>query len=216
MSDGVMCARESRAAAGACARASVPACAGTQRGVGMLEFLVALLIFSTGMMGLLAAQLVGKKTSFEASQRSVAISLARDIVERMRANPAALAAYRADGIGDKSSQQPPPVTDCNRALCGADQLAAFDLWQWETLLLGASERDARGNAGGLLSPRACISTSGGEVEVTISWRAVLSDGPASQSRCGDDSTGDELPEGEQYQAAARQQLTLSTFVASRR
>ncbi len=36
------------------------------RGIGMLEFLIALLIFSMGMMGLLSAQLAGKKAGYEA------------------------------------------------------------------------------------------------------------------------------------------------------
>ena len=52
-----------------------------QRGVGMLEFLVALMIFSMGITGLLSAQLVAKKTIIEAGQRSMAIALARDILE---------------------------------------------------------------------------------------------------------------------------------------
>ena len=39
------------------------------RGVGMLEFLVALLIFSTAMMGLMSTQLAGKRANFEASEK---------------------------------------------------------------------------------------------------------------------------------------------------
>jgi type IV pilus assembly protein PilV len=184
----------------------------TQRGVGMLEFLVALLIFSTGMMGLLSAQLVGKKTIFEASQRSVAITLARDMVERMRANPGQLAAYQVEGIGGEANQQQPPVADCHASFCNPAQLAAFDLWQWESLLRGASEQDAAGKVGGLLSPRACISSSGGAVEVTLSWRGVLADGPASTNSCGDEGMGEvSPPDGE----AVRHQLTLATFVVKR-
>ena len=47
-----------------------------QRGVGMLEFLLALLIFCVGMMGLMSAQLAGKRAGFEASHRSTATALA--------------------------------------------------------------------------------------------------------------------------------------------
>ncbi|RLA48698.1 MAG: hypothetical protein DRQ98_14465, partial [Gammaproteobacteria bacterium] len=49
-----------------------------QKGVGLLEVLIALLIFTTGMMGLLSTQLAGKKAGYEATQRSIATALARD------------------------------------------------------------------------------------------------------------------------------------------
>jgi len=187
-----------------------------QGGVGMLEFLVALLIFSSGMMGLLGAQLVGKKASFEASQRSVAVTLARDIVERMRVNPGQLDAYQVNGLGAESNQPQSPGADCDASVCSVAELAAFDIWQWGSLLRGASEQGAKGNAGGLLVPRACITSSHRQVTVTISWRAVLSDGPVLADRCSDESSdesGDEvLPD---TGPIVRQQLTLSTFVARR-
>ena len=50
------------------AQASKAVC--VESGMGMLEYLLALLIFSTGMMGLMSAQLVAKKVVHEASQRS--------------------------------------------------------------------------------------------------------------------------------------------------
>lgn len=170
-------------------------------GVGMLEFLVALLIFSVGMMGLLSAQLVGKKANFEASQRSVATTLVRDILERMRANPGEIAGYQVTGVGDKANRLPRPAADCDIAVCTAQELARFDIWQWESLLLGYSEQDSAGYAGGLLTPRACISSNGGAVDVTISWRGVMSVEPAVQKDCG---TGISMPE--------LRQLTVSTFM----
>ena len=41
-------------------------------GVGMLEFMIALLIFSTAIAGLLSVQLAAKKAAHEAARRSVA------------------------------------------------------------------------------------------------------------------------------------------------
>ena len=136
----------------------------TQSGVGMLEFLVALLIFSVGMIGLMSAQLAGKKASFDASQRSNATALVRDIVERMRANPGQAMAYQVVGAGDEGSRLPPPDIDCGVTDCSAEQLAAYDLWQWESLLVGESAQDAAGNAGGLVAPLACIRSADGAVD----------------------------------------------------
>ncbi len=140
-----------------------------ERGLGMLEYLLALLIFSTGMMGLMSAQLVAKKVGYEASQRSTATALGRDIVERMRTNSGQLEAYRALAIGDTTQLLPLPNANCDISTCTALQLAAFDLWQWESNLLGLSGQRNGASSGGLVSPRACISTDGGEVAVAISW-----------------------------------------------
>lgn len=187
------------------------------RGVGMLEFLVALLIFSVGMIGLMSAQLTGKKASFDASQRSIATALVRDIVERMRANPGHTMAYQVAGAGDESSRLPRPDADCAVAECSAEQLAAFDLWQWESLLVGESEQDAVGNAGGLVVPRACISSAGGEVDVVISWygvtRTLMNVEPLTPAGC--DERSGELPLQAPGDERQRHQISMSTFIARR-
>jgi|TARA_B110000503_G_scaffold143757_1_gene248105 type IV pilus assembly protein PilV len=183
-------------------------------GVGMLEFLVALMIFSMGMMGLLSAQLVGKKANFEASQRSVATALTRDVLERMRANPGQIAAYQVTGAGDAGNRLPRPDTDCDITVCTAQELAAFDLWQWESLLVGESEQDSVGSVGGLLTPRACIASDGGEVDVTISWRGVMMVGSAVTTDCKGDVDIESGPEDTLGDASQRHQVTVSTFIAA--
>lgn len=186
-----------------------------QSGVGMLEFLIALLIFSTGILGLLSMQLAGKKAGHEASQRSVATALARDILERMRANPGHLYAYQATSVGGDSEPLPVPATDCDISSCSAVELAVFDLWQWESLLLGESEKYSGSNAGGLLSPRACITNDGGAVAVAISWLGVMSARPSVQGVCGgdeDDAGDDNSVNGELH----RRQLQIETFIGTGR
>jgi type IV pilus assembly protein PilV len=183
-------------------------------GVGMLEFLVALMIFSMGMMGLLSAQLVGKKANFEASQRSVATALARDVLERMRANPGQIPAYQVAGAGDAGNRLPRPDADCDITVCTAQELAAFDLWQWESLLVGDSEQDSVGSVGGLLTPHACIASDGGEVDVTISWRGVMTVGPAVTNDCKGDVDIESRPEDTPGDTSQRHQVTVSTFIAA--
>ncbi len=75
--------------------------------MGLVEVLVAVLIFAVGLLGMAAMQLAAKKSSYEATQRSIATSLSRDILERMRSNPGQIAAYVANDVGDTSS---PPAT----------------------------------------------------------------------------------------------------------
>ena len=189
----------------------------THSGVGMLEFLVALLIFSVGMIGLMSAQLTGKKASFDASQRSNATALVRDIVERMRANPGQATAYQVVGAGDDGSRLPQPDADCGVTDCSAEQLAAFDLWQWESLLVGESAQDAVGNAGGLVAPRACIRSADGEVDVVISWQGVsgsnMTAPPLAPAAC--DAGTEDIPVDEAADTRHRHRLTVSTFLARR-
>jgi type IV pilus assembly protein PilV len=189
---------------------------GGHRGVGMLEFVVALLIFSIGMMGLLSAQLAGKKAGYDAGQRSVATALARDILERMRSNPHQISAYRIVDAGDAGHRLPLPGADCDRSSCTAAQLAAFDLWQWESHLLGETEKYSDGNAGGLVLPRACITTDGGEVVVAISWLALTAAGSPAASVCGGDDLEYNATAGEvEGSTLERSQLMIATFIGER-
>lgn len=183
-----------------------------QRGVGMLEFLIALLIFAVGMMGLVAAQLAGKRAGFEANQRSIATALARDMLERMRANAGQLEAYQVAGVGGGSGRLPSPEADCRSVECTAQQMAAFDLWQWESLLFGEPEQVGGENAGGLVSPRGCIRREGGEITVSISWLGVTPEGPAAPVACGENAAPG-APEDAGVETRRRHQLTLATFVA---
>jgi type IV pilus assembly protein PilV len=185
------------------------------RGIGMLEFLIALLIFSTGMAGLLSVQLAGKKAAHKAAQRLVATHLGRDILERIQANPGEIAAYRVTSAGDSAGRLPGPEIDCSHAACGTEQLAVFDLWQWESALLGESEQYSDGSAPGLVSPRACITSEGGYVTVSISWLDITAVALPVGTVCGaDGEVGTETAE-EVEENLRRRQLTLSTFVAAR-
>ena len=187
----------------------------TYVGVGMLEFLIALLVFSMGMVSLIAAQVTGKKTIFEASQHSVATALARDILERMRANPSQLVAYQIAGLPDENHRLVRPDTDCDVTVCTTEQLAAFDLWQWQAQLLGHSEQDSVGNVGGLLEPQACITSDGGDVDVTISWRGVMTVEPSTQTGCGVAVDGESESEEGEGEAPQRNRLTVSTFIVGK-
>lgn len=182
----------------------------------MLEVLIALLIFSTGLMGLLSTQLAGKKAGHEATQRSVATALARDILERMQANPGHIPAYAINNAGDEEKPLPVPGIHCERIDCTPLQLASFDLWQWEALLLGASEIQSGGNnVGGLLAPRACIVRTDGMVSVALSWRGVSAAREPAASLCGRDVAGlydaAEKPPGNNL---LRQQVILSTYAGA--
>ena len=186
-----------------------------QKGLGLLEVLVALLIFSTGMMGLLAIQVAGKKAGYEATQRSIATALARDILERMQANPGQISAYEVNNAGDWENPLSMPAINCAQADCTPVQLAAFDLWQWESLVLGVSEQQGGSNVGGLVSPRACIFREDGLVSVAISWLGVTSARDSAESTCGSDIAGlYDAPNEAAGNNLRRRQMIMSTYAGA--
>ncbi len=98
----------------------------SQAGVGLMEVLVALLILAIGILGFVALQLRAADASNEASDRTFAINIARDLAERMRVNRTALAEYKLR-VNAKSGQ-----TGClgsantYKPICSATAMASAD------------------------------------------------------------------------------------------
>jgi len=188
---------------------------GSLRGVGMIEFLLALLLFSVGMVGLLSAQLAGKRAGLEAHQRSMATAMAANMLAHIRANPSRASAYQVSNLGDRMSLRPQPPLDCRVAECTPAQLVLFDLWRWESALLGAAEQEAGLNAGGLVAPRACILQSGAKVSVSLSWRGFSAAREPTESTCGRHVPGlYDTPAGVPGNNLLRRQVVVSAYVGS--
>ncbi len=98
-----------------------------QRGMGMIEILVALLILGIGVLGFIALQYRALEASAESTSRVQAITIARDIAERIRVNRNSLAVYNQqlqDPIKQKDF-----VKDCFQDNCSDTDLADFDVAQ---------------------------------------------------------------------------------------
>lgn len=74
-----------------------------QRGVGMMEVLVALFILALGVLGFSILQMRALQATAEATDRTMAMTVARDLTDRMRINRLALLDYVA-AINDKASE----------------------------------------------------------------------------------------------------------------
>ncbi|MEH6582015.1 MAG: type IV pilus modification protein PilV [Halioglobus sp.] len=156
-----------------------------ETGFALVEVLVAVLVSAIGVLGLAAMQISAKRATYEAAQRSIATNLAGDMLERMRSNPSALAAYR---VMDLAGPAIPSTRNCSMSVCSALQLAAHDLFEWRELLQGVSERlEINGRvteAGGLADSSACITHTAGLVSVALSWRGVHVMANPMESDCG--------------------------------
>lgn len=98
-----------------------------QRGVGMIEVLIALVIISVSMLGLAALQINSVRFNHQAYLRSQATFLAYDILDRMRANEAeAEAGSYSIVLSDDSNGS----TSCDTGVCSTSELVAYDKAQW--------------------------------------------------------------------------------------
>jgi type IV pilus assembly protein PilV len=140
-------------------------------GMTFVEVLVALVIISTGILGAVALQATAKQGSFDAMQRSLASSLAQDIIARIRSNnPNNLAAYDGNNYGVALDSL--PGNRCNGLVgCTTIEMVTNDRYEWELALMGGDVTSALGNAGGLLGGVGCISSQGNRVTVVVSWQA---------------------------------------------
>ena len=143
----------------------------TQKGMTFLEVLIALVIMVTGILGAVAMQFTAKQGSFDAMQRSLASSLAQDIIARVRANdPDNLAAYAADDYGVTLNDE--PVLRCAGidALCTSAQMVTNDIYEWELALVGGDVTAGGKNRGGLIGGQGCIFQNGNALTVVVSWQ----------------------------------------------
>lgn len=136
-----------------------------QRGMTLIEVMVAVFVLAIGMLGMLALLTSAKRANFEAQQRTSAVIMAQDILGRMRRNSANITAYNGIQAGAGSFS----LVDCS-ASCA--NVTAFDTYEWEQNLIGVSEKVAAGNSGGLVEPRGCVTVQGRLVTVAIAWRGL--------------------------------------------
>jgi type IV pilus assembly protein PilV len=180
----------------------------------MIEFLVALFIFSTVATGVLATQLAGKTIHFDAMQRSRAVAMANDLLRRIQANSAGFAAYVVPDAMDSTQPETIPEVDCRSTECTSDQLAAFDLWHWQRGLRGSLERRSGEWVGGLLSPSACVREQAGVVSVIISWQGVSRNGSDDGQHDCDNDGAEAGQGGEQslQDSKPRQHIVVSSLI----
>lgn len=69
-----------------------------QRGVSLLEVMIAVLVLAVGVLGAASLQLNAIRYSASAGHSTQATLTARDMLDRMRANPSALASYVAASV----------------------------------------------------------------------------------------------------------------------
>lgn len=98
-------------------------------GFTLIEAMVALVIFSIGMLGLAGLQASGMRSNTTSLLRTLAITQANNMAERIRANREGASNGDYDAI---TTTLPGSPSDCVNNQCSAAQLATFDAFEWNT------------------------------------------------------------------------------------
>jgi type IV pilus assembly protein PilV len=163
-----------------------------QRGFSLIEMLVALIIFSVGLLSIAGLQTVSKQANFESLQRTSASQIAYGLLEDMRLNADAVDIYVGAGELGGGSRGGEPAPNCaGTAVCNAAQKATHDLWFWEQVLDGNFEMNGNAGSGGLVLPTLCVTGpaggGAGVYTVTVAWRGTASLTNANPNSCGEAS-----------------------------
>ena len=100
-----------------------------QRGVSIVEALVALVVLSVGMLGIAGMYLLSVQSNRSAKSRTLAVHLVNDMADRIRANRMARGAYSVT-LGTEPKTSGTGWTNCTTTDCTPAQLATWDLGEW--------------------------------------------------------------------------------------
>jgi type IV pilus assembly protein PilV len=155
-----------------------------QRGVSMLEVLIAIVVLTIGLLGVAQLQFKMQAAELEAYQRTQAIVLLQDMVDRINANRKNAAQYTtAMPLGTASS------IDCTSPAT----LALKDQCEWHAALLGRNETKAGIQLGAMNGARGCVSnpviTMPRQVIVAVTWQGLTPTAAPTSTACGQGAYG---------------------------
>lgn len=170
-----------------------------------------MLIIALGLLGLAGLQVRMQQAEFESYQRSQAVVLLYDMVERIQSNRATANCFRF--TTDTTAGTPYVGTGANAPTGCAGGTTAADnamadaaMAEWDSLLEGASEKSGVNSVGAMVGARGCVSYGGAATEVvnpvggtiagtgiytvTVVWQAAA-DSAAPTVNCGNGLYGAE-------------------------
>lgn len=103
-----------------------------QRGITLIESLVAIVIAALGILGILGVQMRTLSDTQTTVRRAQAIRLIEDLSERLKAHPNALLSLNdyASAWTTPSTPVAAPTVNCASTACSATQLTTYDVATW--------------------------------------------------------------------------------------
>lgn len=138
-----------------------------QRGISLIESLVALIVVALGVLGIVGVQMRTLVDTTTTVRRAQAIRLIEDLSERMKVNPNALLGLTNYVSGYDSKAKDYASTDCIKAACSPAEQAAYDLKQWKATV---EQTLPLGQGSIFFAPGETIDANRRQLGVIIAWR----------------------------------------------
>lgn len=154
-----------------------------ESGTTLIEALVAFVILGIGLLGLLALQIKAQHADFESYQRSQALMMVEDMMNRIAAR-GTYSGYTTEGLESLPGEWTGETTPVS------GQVSASDLVAWNTMLRGAGELAGTDSAevGGLVGAVGCIQQDASDaalIYVSVAWQGATEQPlPEGVSSCG--------------------------------
>lgn len=149
-------------------------------GFTLLEVMVALVIFSVGLLGLAGIQGTALQNNSSAYMRTIAMQQSYNMADLIRANTATDGSINSEFLPISTSIAAEP-TDCsvnnNTYVCNSQAMAEFDIHQWQKDL-----------ANQLPSGKGSVTRTAGVFEIIIMWDEKRTG--ATGTDCGSDQDVD--------------------------
>ncbi len=140
-----------------------------QHGFTLVEVMVAMVIFSVGLLGLAGLQSLGMQNNQTAYFRTVAIQQAYNMADRMRNN---ITAVNAGSYSALDTNIPVLGTNCITSACAPAALASFDHYEWNT-----------NNAAELPEGRGSVTQVGSQFVICVMWNELKVPAPVAIPDC---------------------------------
>ncbi|HEX4859020.1 MAG TPA: type IV pilus modification protein PilV [Usitatibacteraceae bacterium] len=154
-----------------------------QLGFSLLEVLVALLIVVVGLLGLIGLQGFAQQSEFESYQRSQALILLNDMMEKINANRASAPCFGVTGstgtpyFGTSGSGYIGTI-DCTSGFYNEESrlLANQAMQSWDAALRGATETRGGTAVAALVGARGCVTRdpATNTYTVVVAWQGMTS------------------------------------------
>ena len=138
-----------------------------QRGITLIESLVAIVVAALGILGILGVQIRTLTDTQTTVRRAQAIRLIEDLSERMKVSPNALLSIKEYESGYDKKGSDLTATNCSSTTCTPAEQAKYDLKQWKTTV---QQTLPRGQASIFLAPGETADTNRRQLGVVIAWR----------------------------------------------
>lgn len=169
-----------------------------QSGFTLIEVLAAMSILSIGVIGIAGLQLAAHRSNQQSAYATLAVQLAHEMAERIRANAVASEVHYHIDTRNLSG---PAEKACYGGVCTPEEMARFDVREWAQRLTGKNISGgpatgalpgARGvicrdslpwkNSGGY--EWACVADPGAPLVVKVGWLAKHADGSLAGGQAG--------------------------------